>query len=193
MQEHGLPKALMQRLLQPLVQEMLPIVGNDQDAAWESAEAATMCFNPGNVLEFRLALRIALFNIQANRFTAEASTPSLTPACAIRVARCGLSYAKEADKAESRLEKLQAARREEQTQPPEAALPQPEPAITPAQDIVPQASIAPAATTPAAPIPAYKRLKQERRLAKQRDKDARLQARAARSGGNQSPGLPLAA
>jgi hypothetical protein len=193
MQEHTLPKGLLQRLLQPLVQEMLPIVGNDQDAAWESAEAATMCFNPQNVLEFRLALRIALFNIQANRFTAEASTPSLAPACAIRMARCALSYAKEADKAETKLEKLQVARREELTQPPETALRQPEPAITPARDIVPQASTAPTATTPAAPIPAYKRLKQERRLVKQRDREARLQAQAALAAGNQNPDLPLAA
>jgi hypothetical protein len=173
MQDDDLPQGLMQAILLPLINELLPIVGNDKDVAWESAEAATMSLNPQSPIEFRLAVRIALFNIQANRLTAEANAPALTPACAIRMRLCALSYAREADKAERRLEKLQTARIKEQEQQPEPASPEAEPAITPTEQTTTQAQ-----QSPAADVPAYKRLKQERRLAKQRDRDARLKALA---------------
>jgi hypothetical protein len=170
MQDDNVPQGLMQLLLLPLIQELLPIVGNDKDAAWESAEAATMSFNPEGVIEFRLAVRVALFNIQANKLTADANAPGLTPSCAIRVRQCALSYAREADKAERRLEKLQAARVKEDQQP--------EPETTEAEQAAgepaPQAQEAAAAT-----IPAYKLLKQERRLAKQREREARKALAAA--------------
>ncbi len=192
MQDADIPQGLMQAILLPLINELLPIVGNDKDAAWESAEAATMSLNPQNPIEFRLAVRVALFNIQANRLTAEANAPGLTPTCAIRMSLCALSYAREADKAERRLEKLQATRMKEQKQQHAPETTAAEPAATPAPAHAEQ-------TTPRAQpnLRTYKQLKQELRLAKQRERDARLKAQAeapAETRGQASaPGLPLAA
>lgn len=187
MQDDDLPEGLMQLLLLPLIEELLPVVGSDRDRAWQSAETATMSFNPRTLIEFRLAVRVALFNIQANKLTAEANAPGLTPSCAIRMRLCALSYAREADKAERRLEKLQAAHvKEEKQQPgpevPKAEIPQvdaPPAEIPPAENPpaeVPSAEPSEKATAQAvaAPIPAYKLLKQERRLAKQRERAARM-------------------
>jgi hypothetical protein len=173
MQDDDIPEGLMQAILLPLIEELLPVVGNDKDRAWQSAEAATMSFNPQTLIEFRLAVRVALFNIQANKLTAGANAPSLTPSCAIRMRLCALSYAREADKAERRLEKLQAVRMEEEKQQPdpeglEAEIPRTEP---PEKATSPATS--PATAQAATPIPAYKQLKQERRLAKQRERAAR--------------------
>ena len=183
MQDDDIPEGLMQIILLPLIGELLPVVGNDQDRAWQSAEAATMSFNPQTLIEFRLAVRVALFNIQANKLTAEANAPSLTPSCAIRMRLCALSYAREADKAERRLETLQAARVEEEKQQfgPET------PEAEPLEAEIPEAETFQAETFQAetpraepepsrkatAPVPAYKLLKQERRLAKQRERAAR--------------------
>jgi hypothetical protein len=190
----NLPEGLMQAILLPLINELLPIVGNDQDAAWEAAEAATLSFNPRTVNEFRLAVGVALYNILGNRLTAEASKPGLTPACSIRMHRCALYYIREADKTERRLEKRQAARPEE----PEAETIQPEPVAAPVEatttvDAANTEAPAPkAAQASADTIPAYKQLKQERRLAKQRERDARLKAQA-EAHRPQDPDLPLAA
>ena len=194
-----LPEGLMQALLLPLINELLPVVGDDQDAAWEAAEAATMSFNPHTVNEFRLAVGVALYNILGNRLTAEASKPGLTPSCTIRMHRCALYYIREADKAERRLEKLQATR----TQEAEAEITRPETAATATE--APTAIEAPTAEAPtaevptakprqstAADIPAYKRLKQERRLARQRERDKRLKV-LAEAHGSQDQKLPLAA
>ena len=184
MQDDDLPQSLMQALLLPLIDELSPIVGHDKDAAWEAAEAATMSLNPQSVLEFRLAVRVALFNILANRLTFEANATSLTPACSIRMRQCALSYAREADKAERRLEKKQAARME---------VAEPEPKAPPAEPTPVAATEEPVSQAPKAEavVPAYKRLKQERRLAKQSAKDARLKAQAEAQA--RAPGLPTAA
>jgi hypothetical protein len=198
-----LPEGLMQALLLPLINELLPVVGDDQDAAWEAAEAATMSFNPHTVNEFRLAVGVALYNILGNRLTAEASKPGLTPSCTIRMHRCALYYIREADKAERRLEKLQAARTQEAEAEAEAETTRPETAATATE--APTAIEAPPAEAPtaavpnakprqstAADIPAYKRLKQERRLARQRERDERLKV-LAEAHGSQDQKLPLAA
>jgi hypothetical protein len=135
-----------------------------------------------------------------NRLTAEAGKPGLTPACSIRMHRCALAYIQEADKAERHLEKLQAERGKEQTwQPGPDSAPksvQARPDTPSAKDTAarPEAAATPAATTTSPPqpaIPAYKLLKQQRRLAKQQARAARLAAAAEKP--VQAPDIPLAA
>jgi hypothetical protein len=211
------PKGFIRALLVPLIDELLSFTDNDEDAAWEAAEAATMSLNPRTVNEFRLAARVALFNILGNRLTVAANAPNLTPACSIRMRHCALSYVREADKTERRLEKLQADQpagkplvEAETAQATTIAATQTEPAATPAEapatrteaittpaeapstQAEPTATPAEPATAQvlAAPIPAYKLLKQQRRLAKQQARNARLKAQADKA---QDPNLPQAA
>jgi hypothetical protein len=187
---HDLPEGLLQALLLPLIDEFLSILGNDKDAAWEAAEAAVMSFNPETTNEFLLAARVAHYNILGNRLSASASASGLTPACAIRMHRCALAYIKEADKAEICLRQLQADRMATETQQPTTQQPTthepiPEPTKKPAPESVsaPAGEPAPHTARPQPEIPAYKRLKLERRLARQHARNARLG----------TPDLPLAA
>ena len=173
--DDDIPEDLMQIILQPLIDELLPLVGNDKDRARDAAEAAAHSFDPKTGNEFRLAVRVALHNILGNRLTSDASGPDLTPACAVRMHRCALAYIREADKAERRLYQLQAERSKEDRRP-ERQEPEPAPEDPPSQ------------SQESSPIPAYKRLKQERRLARQREREARkalVEAWAA-----DDPGLP---
>jgi hypothetical protein len=192
--QDDLPQSLLQALLLPLMKLLLPFTDDDKDAAWDAAVAATSSFAPQTIDEFRLAARIAVHNIRANQCAAKAAEPRLPPSESIRLSQCGLSYIRDADKAERRLEKLQAARlKEEQAQAEFEQIP------APADDIIAQAE--PSATAlaerpkaedpvpPTTDVPAYKRLKQLRRLAKQEERDARTQAQTH----GPAPDLPIAA
>ena len=217
--QHDLPQLLLQKLLLPLTELFLPLSGNNTDAAWDNATDATTSFDPRTPNEFRLATRIAIVNIRANQLAAQSADPSLPPAVAIRMSQCALSYMREADKAERRLEKLQteglkeekaqpaskASQAEQPAAPAEETATQTEPPATLAKEATAQAE-QPAAqseetlpqTEPSAAqakasvlsktdVPAYKRLKQLRRQQKQRDREARTQAKV------QGPDLPIAA
>jgi hypothetical protein len=192
---NDIPQKLLQALLRPLMTLLLPFSNDDKDAAWDDAIAATTSFEPRTILEFRLAARIAVHSIRANQCAAKAAEPRLPVSEAIRLSQCGLSYTRDADKAERQLEKLQAARlKEEQAQPETEEIP------TPDQDIIDQAE--PPATAQleqptaaqdpipqTATIPAYKLLKQLRRQAKQEERDARMQAQSQ----GPAPDVPAAA
>jgi hypothetical protein len=189
--QDDLPQALLQILALPLTKLLRPLSGDDKNAAWDNAIAATSSFSPGNANEFRLAVRIAILNIQANELAVEASAPGLPPALSIRMRQCALSYIREADKAERRLEKLQTVPIKEPKQPmiqPQETIceapaipaeePSPSAAGTPVHDATPEphaaASAAPAATS----IPAWKQKKLQRRLTKRLAREARMQAQA---------------
>ena len=192
-----LPQNLLQALLLPLMTLLLPFTNNDKDAAWDSAIAATSSFEPKTISEFRLAARIAVHNIRANQCAAKAAEPRLPTSEAIRLSQCGLSYIRDADKAERQLEKLQAARlKEEEAQPEAEQIPTPAEDITvqaePPATAQPEQPATPAAedsVPPTATVPAYKRLKQLRRRAKQEERDARMRARTQ----GPAPDLPVAA
>ena len=154
---------IMQTLLQPLVNLLLPAARDNQNAAWDAAVAATSSYSPTNLNEFQLAASIVLFNVQANHLIGEANTPGMPLNTAIRMRQCALSYVREANKAERRLEQLQASRPQEEADPPLAA--------QQTEDPVPSTAENPT-------IPDWKRRKQERRLAKQQARDARMQSQA---------------
>jgi hypothetical protein len=219
--QDALPHRLLEILARPLMELLLPLSNDKQDTAWDNTIAATDSFHAGTVNEFRLAVRIAISSIRANHFTVKAADPSLAPALSIRSAQCGLAYAKDADKAERQLEKLQSARMKEEqahpaapeaqesTTPPEDHAAQAEPATTPADATGAAAEDQPTAPAdacavqhgqpacrpvpPPPPIPAYKLRKQQRRLEKRIAKDARMLAQKAREPRRQEPGVPAAA
>jgi hypothetical protein len=136
--QDDLPQLLLQNLLLPLTELFLPLSGNNKDVAWDNATDATTSFDPRTPNEFRLATRIVIFNIRANQLTAQSADPSLPPAVAIRMSQCALSYIREADKAERRLEKLQTEGLEEKKTQPDSKAPQAEQSTTPAEEIVSQ-------------------------------------------------------
>jgi aryl-alcohol dehydrogenase-like predicted oxidoreductase len=118
------------------------------------------------------------------------------------MSQCALSYMREGDKAERRLEKLQtealevtqvhltsiAPPAEQPAAPVEETMAQTEQPAVRAEESESQteqpAVQAEAPVPPKTNIPAYKLLKQARRQQKQLDRDARMQAKA------QSPALP---
>ena len=92
--------------LYPLVRLLLPAAEGDKVAAWAAARDVILLHNPQSEAEFRLACRVAVFSIQATQSAAEASAPDVAPPVAARLRRDATGFAREADKAEHRLEQL---------------------------------------------------------------------------------------
>ena len=120
--------------LYPLVRLLLPAAEGDKPAAWAAARDVILLHNPQSEAEFRLACRLAVFSIQATQSAAEASATDVSPAVAARLRRDATAFAREADKAEHRLEQL----KQSPAQAPQPAAEQtPGPAKEPAAETNP--------------------------------------------------------
>jgi hypothetical protein len=178
-----LPDALIETLILPLIELFLAVAGSDKATAKADALKLIEAHDPKTVIELRLAVRVALFNIRANQAISQASTPGLPPAAATRLTGHGLSLIREADKAERRLEIGRAERpeaqeeRHHQPSAPEPDLgveaPSRDPAIV-AEEIKQITTQAEANGIPF--VKAYKLRKMEQREARRQERDARLLA-----------------
>jgi hypothetical protein len=137
--------------LYPLVRLLLPAAEDNKDAAWAAARDVILLHNPQSEAEFRLACRLAVFSIQATQSAAEASATDVSPPVAARLRRDATSFAREADKAEHRLEQL----KQSPVQAPEPAVQQ---AVQPAAETKPaQARLPPDKKEEMRQIAAYAR------------------------------------
>jgi hypothetical protein len=167
----NLPAPLVHALLPTLISLLLPSLNNDVEIASANARALIEDFDPRSGHEFRLAIRITLFSLQAASAIAQAGDPDTPANQAIQLRKGALALIQEADKAERRLEQLQAAR----TQVQEPAPAQREDLETLVNQIEEFVTVA---CNNRAPEPKpYKLRKIEQRLAKQREREARLAAR----------------
>jgi hypothetical protein len=138
-------KPYLLTIIQQIAMHLLAACNGDLEAARKSASDAFGCYKPETELELRLAARVIGFSLQANEALAQAADPGMPLLHQIRLRSGAVSLSREADKAERRLQKLQAARRQGI---PEAPQVQPEPGLP---------SIKPAAPRveqPAAPVAA---------------------------------------
>ena len=121
-----LPDLLLKTPLYPLFLLLLPAANDDKDAAWAAARDTILLHDPQSEAEFRLACRLAVFSIQVTYAAAQAGTAGLSPTASVRLRAGATTLAREADKTERRLEKLQQARNEELS-PQSAPQPSPQP------------------------------------------------------------------
>ena len=151
-----IPHPLLKVLILPLATLLYEACGEDMKAAWENAIASVKLFEPKSQQEVCAAIRILIFNIQANQAAAQASTQGLSPSLAARIRTGANVLARQADKAEHRLQQLRASRLKTQQQVPDS----PKPELAPSnQD--------------------YRQRNLEKKLAKRQEREARLQAQAA--------------
>jgi hypothetical protein len=134
-----IPDGWKRALLAPLVALMFDRTDLDADLAWDQAVGFIMAYGPGTDQEFRLIVRMAICNLQANNASMMSNHPRATISQMIRLQANAIAFAKAADKAETRFKQLQTAR----TQSARAAQPvretQPQPAAA-ASNEVPQPS-----------------------------------------------------
>jgi hypothetical protein len=150
-----IPHPLLKVLILPLATLLYEAAGEDMKAAWENAIESVKLFEPRSQQEVCAAIRTLIFNIQANQAAAQASTPGLSPSLAARIRTGANVLARQADKAEHRLQQLRAARLKTQEPAPESSKPAPQTN----QD--------------------YRQRNLEKKLAKRQEREARLQAQAA--------------
>jgi hypothetical protein len=166
-----LPATLVRLLLIPLARFLLPTSDNDLNTAKANAQALIEDFDPRSTIEFRLAIRITLFSLEAASATAQASDPDRSVNQAIQLRKGAIALTREADKAERRLEQLRATRKQ-----PEEPLPANQEEIEALVSKIEEFVISAREDRTPEPKP-YKLRKIEQRLAKQRDREARLAAR----------------
>jgi hypothetical protein len=127
-----IPEGWKKALMVPLVSLMFERTTVDGVDAWNQAIDLIRGFTPQTELEFRLAVRIAILNIQVNNASMMACHPGATLSQSIRLQANLLALSKAADKTEARLQQLQSDRRKRaQTQadapaPKQASKPKPE-------------------------------------------------------------------
>jgi hypothetical protein len=110
MKTADIPEAWKKTLMLPLVRLMFDGANEDVTEAWKQAVDLVRGFFPGTELEFRLIVRMAVLNIQANLASEIAGQPSARISQVIRLQSNALALSKAADKAEARLKQLQSAR-----------------------------------------------------------------------------------
>lgn len=158
-----IPPLMLKALLLPLAKLLLQAANQDQQVAWDNAVAYVKTFDPRSASELRLAIRVAIYNLQSNEALAQAGDPATTTSQAIRLRTGAMSLARNADKAENQLKKLRSER--SQSAQPAAEKPAPQ---------------APDSTRPIPLIPRgnqdYRQRKLEKRLARRQEREARLQA-----------------
>src|SRR5580692_410427 len=140
MKTADIPDAWKRTLMLPLVKLLFDAAGEDVTNAWQQALDLVRGFYPATELEFRLIVRMAVLNIQANLATEIAGQPNARISQVIRLQSNALALSRAADKAEARLKQLQSTRMQ-RTKDREAA-PEPTPESTPA----PAAEAKPATT-----------------------------------------------
>jgi hypothetical protein len=154
-----IPLAWQRTLMLPLVKLLFDAAGEDTNKAWEHALNLIRGFRPATELEFRLIVRMAVLNIQANMATEIAGQPNARISQVIRLQANALALTRAADQAEARVQQLQSARihradeitRDQETAPePAEEAPVPTPATSPAPAPAPETSKQ-APKTPAIP------------------------------------------
>src|ERR1700761_5074544 len=101
-----IPEAWKKTLLLPLVKLMFDAANEDVADAWHQAIDLVKGFYPATELEFRLIVRMAVLNIQANLATEIAGQPNARISQVIRLQSNALALSRAADKAEARLKQL---------------------------------------------------------------------------------------
>jgi hypothetical protein len=127
-----IPLAWQRTLMLPLVKLLFDAAGEDVNNAWQHALDLVRGFSPATELEFRLIVRMAVLNIQANLATEIAGQTNARISQVIRLQANALALARAADKAEARLKQLQSARiqRAQDQEAAQEAAPEPTPAPT---------------------------------------------------------------
>jgi hypothetical protein len=128
-----IPNAWQRTLMLPLVKLLFDAAGEDVNNAWQQALDLVRGFYPATELEFRLIVRMAVLNIQANLATEIAGQPNARISQVIRLQSNALALSRAADKAEARLKQLQSTRMQ-RTKDQEAT---PEPTSAPAAEAKP--------------------------------------------------------
>jgi hypothetical protein len=139
-----IPNAWQRTLMLPLVKLLFDAAGEDVNNAWQQALDLVRGFHPGTELEFRLIVRMAVLNIQANLATEIAGQPNARISQVIRLQSNALALSRAADKAEARLKQLQSTRM--QRAKDQEATPEPAQEATPEPTSAPAAEAKPATT-----------------------------------------------
>src|SRR5580692_2502066 len=129
MKTADIPDAWKRTLMLPLVKLLFDAAGEDVTNAWQQALDLVRGFYPATELEFRLIVRMAVLNIQANLATEIAGQPNARISQVIRLQSNALALSRAADKAEARLKQLQSTRI--QRAKDQEAAPEPTPAAQP--------------------------------------------------------------
>ncbi len=118
-----IPEGWKKALMVPLVSLMFERTTVDGVDAWNQAIDLIRGFAPQTELEFRLAVRIAILNIQVNNASMMACHPGATLNQSIRLQANLLALSKAADTTEARLHQLQSDRRKRAQTQAEAPAP----------------------------------------------------------------------
>jgi hypothetical protein len=142
-----LNERLLKTYLEPLFRLLLPAAQDNEEAAWDAALDAVLGYGPQSQAELAIVCQLIVYSMQSAQTAAKAGAPDLSPADIARLCKAATTFAREAEKLESRLEKLRndrgdtpvnqpatlirSALRPLRVPPPPA---QPEPAETPQAD-----------------------------------------------------------
>src|ERR1700761_5036488 len=149
-----IPLAWQRTLMLPLVKLLFDAAEEDTNKARKHALDLVRGFRPGTEVEFRLIVRMAVLNIQANMATEIAGQPNARISQVIRLQANALALARAADQAEARVQQLQSARLQRAPHSAQDLETAPEPAeedpastsaASPAPDTTQEASKTPAA------------------------------------------------
>jgi nucleoid-associated protein YgaU len=121
-----IPEGWKKALMVPLVSMMFERTNVETQDAWQQAIGYVRGFAPQTELEFRLVVRMAILNIEANHASMLSTHPQTTVSQSIRLQANAVALAKAADDAESRLKQLQAARAQRAEAAPKAPPAQPQ-------------------------------------------------------------------
>jgi hypothetical protein len=126
-----IPEGWKKALMVPLVSLMFERTTVDGVDAWNQAIDLIRGFTPQTELEFRLAVRIAILNIQVNNASMMACHPGATLNQSIRLQANLLALSKAADTTEARLQQIQSDRRKRAQTQAEAPAPKQAPKAAP--------------------------------------------------------------
>ncbi len=121
----NLPVVLAKTIIHQIALLLFRGANGDMEAAYAAAARTIGALAPQTDAELRLAARIISFSLQATEALSQAANPEMPINRVLRLRSGAVSLAREAQKAERQLEKLQANRTMGIEPPPEAA-PEPE-------------------------------------------------------------------
>jgi hypothetical protein len=176
-----LPVAILETVVTHLAALFLAGAEGNMTAARQAAAQMLAAYDPQAQDELRLAANIVSFSFQALEALGQAATPDMPLTRKLRLRGSAVSLSRESHKAQRRLDKLQAARRQgipAETQPEPA---QPEPKIEKALDLIETTrTIAGVAKTKGVSwTQAYEQRQRDNRIAaSQKRAEARLAAQA---------------
>ncbi len=105
-----LPSALVKTIIHQVALLLFRGAGGDIEVAYEAAARTIGALAPKTDAELRLAARIISFSLQATEALSQAANPEMPLTRVLRLRSGAVSLAREAQKAERQLEKLQADR-----------------------------------------------------------------------------------